>query len=308
MRSSRIARSLAALLACGLLTACGGSSTEAPSADAPTTSAAEGSPSSSVQASPSVAPSTTTTPQAGGLVDIGDGRSLWLECTGTGSPTVLLESGLGGDHRTWERVQPRLAESSRVCTYDRAGIGESDPATTPRTAVDAVEDLELLLDAADIEPPYVLVGFSIGGAIAQLYSATHPEDIAGLVLVESNHPDEVEQFEAHLTPAQIAQDRAEVMSNPERFDPFTSLEQLQAAGAQPDVPLVVVTAGISEGWPPGWDAATFDALRAEQQADLVTITSQGSQVVADNSGHHVPSQEPGVIIEAVESVLAAIDQ
>ena len=305
MRSSRIARSLTALLAYGL-TACAGSSTPAPSAGAPTASAPEASPSSSIQVSPSVGPSTTFTPQAGGLIDIGNGRSLWLECSGTGSPTVLLESGLGGDHRTWELVQPRLAESGRVCTYDRAGIGESDPATTPRTAADTVEDLELLLEAADIEPPYVLVGFSIGGAIAQLYSATHPEDIAGLVLVESNHPDEVEQFEAHLTPAQVAEDRAEVMNNPEGFDPFTSLEQLQAAGPQPDVPLVVVTAGISEGWPPGWDAAMFDALRADQQADLVTLTSQGTQVIADNSRHHVPSEQPGVIVEAVATVLRTI--
>lgn len=250
-------------------------------------------------ASPSVAPSGEA---EGRLIDIG-GRGLYLECMGTGSPTVILEAGMTGDHRTWEQVQPALAASTRVCAYDRANIAPSDPAPTPRTAGDAVEDLHGLLDTADIEGPYVLVGFSIGGLISQLYAATYPDEIAGLVLVESSHPREAEQFEAHLTPDQIAEDRAATLDNPEGFDPFTSFEEAQAAGELPHVPLVVVTAGISEGWPPGWDAAAFDRLRAEQQADLATLVPGGRQVVAERSTHHVPSQQPEVIVDAVESVL-----
>jgi pimeloyl-ACP methyl ester carboxylesterase len=238
------------------------------------------------------------------LVSIGD-RSLWFECVGEGSPTVILESGLGGDHRTWEQVQPALAASARVCTYDRAGIGESDPAEGPRTASDAVEDLASLLEAAETDAPYVLVGFSYGGAIAQLFAATHPDEVVGLVLVESNHPLEAEQFEEHLTASQIEEDRAAMLGNPEQMDVFASLDELQAAGSLPNVPLVVVTAGISEGWPPGWDAETFDALRAAQQADLATMTEQGSQVIAESSTHHVPSQEPDTIIAAVEQVLSS---
>lgn len=239
------------------------------------------------------------------LIEIGD-RSLWLECIGEGAPIVILESGLGGDHRTWSQVQPQLAAASRVCVYDRAGIADSSEAQGTRTAADAVDDLAALLEAAAIDPPYVLVGFSFGGAITQLFASTYPDDVAGVVLVESNHPLEAEQFEEHLTPEQIETDRGFALDNPERMDPFASLEELQAAGPLPDVPLVIVTAGISEGWPPGWDAETFDALRAAQQADLATLTPQGRQVIAEKSTHHVPSQQPATIVEAVESVLAEL--
>lgn len=288
-----------ALVLASILAACAGPATTPANSVAPTTAHP-----TATQAA-SMAPSASEAASDEHLVSIGD-RSLWLACEGEGGPTVLLESGLGGDHRTWERVQPALAASSRVCTYDRAGIGESDPATGTRTAVDVVDDLTSLLESAGIEAPYVLVGFSYGGAIAQLYAATHPEDVVGLVLVESNHPLEAEQFAEHLTPAQIAEDRAAALGNPEHLDVFAGFNELQAAGPLPNVPLVVITAGISEGWPPGWDAETFDALRAAQQADLVTFTDKGSQVVAETSGHHVPSQEPETIVAAVERVLDSI--
>jgi pimeloyl-ACP methyl ester carboxylesterase len=252
------------------------------------------------------ATTTTSTPDTGPQeqsIDI-DGRSLYVECQGSGSPTVILEAGLTGDHRTWEHVLPALAESTRACAYDRANIAPSDPAATPRTAQDAVDDLHALLDRAALDPPYVMVGFSFGGLISQLYAATYPDEIAGLILVESSHPDEAEQFEAHLTPTQIEEDRAATLENSEGIDPFASFEEVQAAPPLPPVPLVVVTAGVSEGWPPGWDPATFDRLRAEQQADLATLSPGGRQVLAEESSHHIPSQQPGVIIEAVEAVLA----
>ena len=250
-------------------------------------------------------PSASEAAQDPHLVSIGD-RSLWLECTGDGSPTVILESGMGGDHRTWDLVQPQLPTTVRVCAYDRAGVGESDPVEGTRTAADAVDDLHLLLEAAAIEPPYVVVGFSWGGLISQLYAATYPDEIAGLVLVEANHPLEAEQFEAHLTPEQIEADRAASLDNPENMDPFESFEQAKAADPLPNVPLVVVTAGQPIEWPPDWDAETFNELRAAQQADLVTFTEQGTQIRAENSGHFVPSEQPGAIIDAIERVLESL--
>lgn len=239
------------------------------------------------------------------LVSIGD-RSLFLGCEGEGSPIVLLESGLGGDHHTWERVMPEIASTTTVCTYDRAGLVQSDPGPEPRSAATAVDDLEALLTAALLEPPYVLVGFSYGGIITQLYAATHPDEIAGIVLVDSNSPDEVEQFEQHLTPEQIETDRAFALDNPEHIDVYEGFEEVQAAGALPNVPLVVITAGLSDGWPPGWDPEVFDALRAAQQTELATRTDQGTQLIAEESHHDVPSQQPEIIVTAIGDVLDAV--
>ena len=281
------------------------------SACASTTGNAE--PSSTVSTTPpaspvpisSAAPSKSPEPADPNLVAIGD-RSLWLECKGEGSPTIVMESGLGGDHRTWERVAPELSSTARVCVYDRAGIAGSDPAPGTRTAADSVADVRALLEAAGIAPPYVLVGFSYGGIVTQLHASMYPNDVVGIVLVESNHPLEAAQFAEHLTPAQVELDREMALGNPEGLDVFAGMDEAAAAGPLPDVPLVVVTAGVSEGWPPGWDAETLDALRAAQQADLATFTSQGTQLIAEASAHHVPSQEPATIVRAIEQVLDSI--
>ena len=255
--------------------------------------------------SPTVAsqpPEPLATPETR-TVDIG-GRSLRIDCQGSGSPTVVLEAGLTGDHRTWERVAPALAKRVRVCAYDRANVGWSDAAPTPRTAEDVVDDLAALLEKSGETGPYVLVGFSFGGLTAQMYAATHPEDVAGLVLVESNHPDEVDDFREHLTPAQIEEDRASMADNPEGIDLEASFEQAQATADLPEIPLVVVTAGISEGWPEEWgDPAVFDRIRAGHQEDLASRVPGGVQVIAQRSTHQVPSQEPEIIIGAVEQVL-----
>jgi len=293
----RVAPAMLALVVTACAASTGGTS---PSTGGPTMP-----PSSSAPIS-SAAPSATAEAADPNLVSIGD-RSLWLECTGEGSPTIVMESGLGGDHRTWERVAPELSSSARVCVYDRAGIAGSDPATGTRTAADAVDDIRALLAAAEVAPPYVLVGFSYGGIVTQLHASMYPDDVAGIVLVESNHPLEATQFAEHLTPAQVEFDRQSMLGNPEGVDVFASMDEAAAAGPLPDVPLVVVTAGISEPWPPGWDAETFDALRAAQQADLATFTSQGTQLIAESSKHHVPSEEPATIVHAIEQVLDAIE-
>lgn len=118
------------------------------------------------------------------LVVLPDGRRLNLECIGNGGPTVILESGLGLPVSAWSKVQQGLAGTARVCTYSRAGYGPSDPGPLPRDAAHASADLEALVSAARLPPPYVLVGHSLGGQYARLFAARHEETIAGLVLVD----------------------------------------------------------------------------------------------------------------------------
>jgi pimeloyl-ACP methyl ester carboxylesterase len=277
------------------------------SADPSPAARADEAPSPSASATATSSPTESKTPAIDEpvSVDIG-GRTLQLSCTGTGKPTVILEAGMAGDLRTWGAVQPKLAADSRVCSYDRAGVGGSPPAPSapePRTAAAAVDDLHTLLGVAEIEPPYVLVGFSFGGVVTQLYAATYPKETAGIVLVESNHAREQAVFEKHLTPKQIKEDKAFVLGNPEGMDPFLSFEEISAAGPLPDVPLTVVTAGLAEGWPPGWDPETFDRLRAELQKDLTTLVpGGGKQVIAKDSHHSVPQEAPLVVVDAVAEV------
>jgi len=122
-------------------------------------------------------------------VDVGRGRRLHLFCRGTGSVTVVFESGMGDEVWAWFRVHPEVAKVTRACVYDRAGYGFSDPPRRSGTAAHAVADLHALLGAARIAAPIVLVGQSYGGRIAQLYAYTHAKDISGLVLVDADHED-----------------------------------------------------------------------------------------------------------------------
>lgn len=153
-----------------------------------------------------------------GLVDIG-GRSIYLTCTGSGSPTVVLVTGYRDTSDIWSidqhnptaprtMVMPAVAEFTRVCAYDRPGtatslgdedlIGRSDAVPQPRTASDAMDELHALVHAAGIETPVVLAAHSLGGAIGRLYTSAYPEDVAGLVLIDAYN----EFIEALMTPEQ----------------------------------------------------------------------------------------------------------
>jgi pimeloyl-ACP methyl ester carboxylesterase len=118
------------------------------------------------------------------LVQLPDGRNLNLKCSGRGAPTILLESGFGASPGAWGRVQPQLARMTRVCAYDRAGSGFSDPGPLPRDGAAIARDLDQALEAAGIEGPYIIVGHSAGGLYARLFAARRPGEVQGLVLLD----------------------------------------------------------------------------------------------------------------------------
>jgi pimeloyl-ACP methyl ester carboxylesterase len=123
------------------------------------------------------------------LIDVEGGRHLNLYCIGTGSPTVVFDSGLGEGMVAWALVQPQVALHARACAYDRAGLGFSDPSLEPRTSAFLVQDLRSLLKKARIKPPYVLVGHSFGGMNIKLFAEQHPREVAGMVFVDPSHED-----------------------------------------------------------------------------------------------------------------------
>jgi len=123
-------------------------------------------------------------PAPGQLVDV-NGYKMHIYCMGEGSPTVILAAGLDDFSIFWSQVQPEIAKSTRVCSYDRAGLGWSEASTEPRTSENMVKELHTLLINAKIEGPYLLVGHSFGGALVRLYTYDYPDEVIGMLLVDA---------------------------------------------------------------------------------------------------------------------------
>jgi pimeloyl-ACP methyl ester carboxylesterase len=269
-----------------------------------------------------------------GLVDIG-GRNLYLMCRGAGSPTVILEAGAGNDADTWDSaglpagsgetaVLPGVAAYTRVCAYDRPGtmldlehLSRSDPAPMPRSAADIVADLHALLSAAAIPGPYVLAGHSFGGLVARLYAATYPDEVVGLVLIDAAH----EEYYAAVREVLPAEQEAEYVrlqeespvlaeyADFERLDVDASAAQMrEAAAASPlrPMPLAVLTHGRPWDWPRDYPAAALEAVWLPLQEDLAALTPNGRLVVAEESGHFIPGDQPELVIEAIREVVEAV--
>ena len=128
----------------------------------------------------------------GQLVDVG-GYKMHINCTGQGTPVVILDSGLGDSYISWSKVQPQIAKFTRVCSYDRAGLGYSDASPRPRISKVIAEELHTLLHNAGIDlPPYILVGHSMGGFDVCMFASLYRSEVAGMVLVDSSHPEQRE--------------------------------------------------------------------------------------------------------------------
>jgi pimeloyl-ACP methyl ester carboxylesterase len=133
-------------------------------------------------------------PPPGRLVDVG-GYSLHIYCTGEGNgPTVVVDAGNGDFSISWIGIQREVEKSARICTYDRAGYGWSDSSPHPRTASQMANELHQLLVNADVEPPYILVGHSLGGLTVRVYGSLYPDEVAGMILVDAGHEDQLQRL------------------------------------------------------------------------------------------------------------------
>ncbi|WP_311267735.1 alpha/beta hydrolase [Sphingobium sp. WCS2017Hpa-17] len=174
-------------------------------------------------------------PPPGRLVDIG-GRRIHIDCRGAGSPTVILESGLGsGGSVDWARVHDALARHSRTCAYDRAGIMWSDPKPGPQNAAAVADDLHATLAAAGISGPLVLVGHSVGGPYTRVYAGRYGNQVAGLVMVDASHPDQVARF-GQVVKANVDPGKAAGIVRIANALSWTGLVRLMTNGQMPNLP------------------------------------------------------------------------
>lgn len=278
-----------------------------------------------------------------GTVDIGGGRRMHIECSGTGAPTVVLVSGLRASARDWQisesaatppaaPVFEQVAQTNRVCAYDRPGtvVGDatsrSDPTTQPTTAAAAAADLHATLAAAGEVGPFVLASHSVGGLIGRVFATTFPDDVAGIVLIDApseflqdNETPEQWAVQRRLMRVDASEIADSVQEYPdiERLDIDATFEQLRAAPALRPMPLVVVSADellgpafpamIAAGQlPPGIDPGfgfTFDVAQAKAQAQLAQLLPGAVHITETNSGHDVHLIQPQIVVDAIRSVV-----
>jgi pimeloyl-ACP methyl ester carboxylesterase len=248
------------------------------------------------QAPSSDATGATSSPGDGHRVDVG-GYELAYECRGEASPTIVTEAGYdSAGTTTWSGLLDDFAAISRVCAYDRAGTGTSDPRPDADglTSADQASELHALLETASVEPPYVLVAHSYGGFIARLFADAHPEEAAGLVLIESSHEDEIDAYRRFYGD----DPDGDWVDGGDLLDMSLTEDALRNARDYGDVPLVVIRAERYED-------VLDEALWRDTQGDLATMSTNAIYVEALGSGHFVMEDDPDVVVAAVAAVVEA---
>jgi pimeloyl-ACP methyl ester carboxylesterase len=279
-------------------------------------------------------------PPPGQMVDVG-GYRLHIQCVGAGSPTVVLDAGLGGTSLDWSLVQTELGQTTRVCAYDRAGMGWSDSGPQPRTPEQNARELHTLLTNAGIDGPYVLVGHSLAGKNVRLFALLFPEQVAGMVLVDARS----EYVDARTTPAEAKafKDLYAALASAYKVARGLGVMRLIGAGVVGDPALSAETrAAIAmvAYAPRSQDAGTAEAnareasdaqlaaapslgdrplmvLASEQnmtgdpnwpeaQRLLAALSTQGQLIVPAGSGHNIHWDHPAVVIDAVSQVVARV--
>jgi pimeloyl-ACP methyl ester carboxylesterase len=246
---------------------------------------------------------TATGPPAGTFKAAG--ATMHLRCTGRGGPPVVLSAGLGVQAgSTWSQLLPLLGTAHMVCTYDRPGTGLSPPGPRPRDAAQMANELDGLLTAAKVPSPRVYVGASFGGLIVQLQASRHPKSAAGVVLVDSLHPDLDRAIEPLLGTAGAAARRRALASTGEGTsyaDLLRSDDEVRAARRFPAVPLVVLKHGISFD-PGGKPIPAVERLWTRLQRQLAARSPHGSLVVAERSHHRIAEEQPDLVATAIRQV------
>jgi pimeloyl-ACP methyl ester carboxylesterase len=284
-----------------------------------------------------------TFPPPGQLVDVG-GYKLHLHCLGKGSPTVVTENGLGGSSPDWSLIQPAVSQSTRICSYDRAGTGWSEAGPSPRTSRQLAKELHTLLANADVPGPYILVGHSVGGMHVQVYASQYPEEVLGLVLIDPTPAQLLMRFSSEERQARLPDDGQMRLLSVLQFFGLLRFMQLPGSEALSSLPAATqalirahrlqsgsITAMAAEAH--GMETSIMEAAAATplsperpliivwhgipaepvelepvakaSMQELVQRSNNGKFIVAENSGHYIPFERPDVVIDAIHQGVEA---
>jgi pimeloyl-ACP methyl ester carboxylesterase len=244
-----------------------------------------------------------------GIFQVGESR-MHLHCEGTGTPTVVFDSGSGSDGTVWGGVVADIAPLTRACSYDRVGLGYSTRTKRIRTSQDMADELHALLQAAELRPPYVLVAHSAGGWNARLFAARHPRDVSGLVLVDAATAGHHARFLSLMPQQALDQVKVNMRMIPDGWDfdsMLTSLQQVAAAAPLGDTPLIVLSRGRTDAPPlPGVTpelASQMFAAWTELQAELPGLSTNSAHVTAPDSGHMMIWQANALVLAGIREIV-----
>ena len=255
------------------------------------------------------------------MVDIGK-HSLYIHCLGTGRPTVVIDTGVGERHDTWEHVISALSQHTRVCAYDRAGYGRSEPGPMPRDSLRAANELHLLLEYAGEDGPFILVGHSLGGLNMQVYANNHADEVAGLVLLDPSplawmkgevFPELREIFNQQSQTYREEADAASMSSDPDaiaiaaymqatasEFEEFfgRTTDEVAAIRSFGELPLTVIGATQPD---PGFGefGEAFRQFWNDESRLLASKSESGRFILAEGSSHHIHLDAPQLVIDAI---------
>lgn len=282
----------------------------------------------------------------GELYDIA-GRQSHLHCSGAGNPTIVLESGLDlGGSASWSNIYPELTHTSRVCSYDRAGIMWSQSRHTPRDAVTIADELHALLAAAKEAPPYVMVGHSLGGPLIRVFDGRFPDEVVGFVFVDASHPEQLRRLPPEMVSANPSPTIVKTLASFGilRLIPslWAGLEVLPESSAQAvaalgprsakaamaememlgtivaqametvslgDRPIVVLTATMPPAQLPPRLSDTWQhgqAVWHELQAELAALSTNSDHRIVSDASHYVHWDQPATVVAAVHDVVTAV--
>ncbi len=281
-------------------------------------------------------------PAPGTLVDV-DGSLMHIHCRGNGSPTVVIEQGLQSVAASWDHITEEIARETRVCAYDRAGLGYSEPVNHQTPSTEVAERLHKLLQGADIDDDLVMAGWSAGGVYIREYRRLYPDRVKAMLFVDSSHeqqqwrvpssggggPNSTLEIAQYLAPfgvirlSGLVRGQIERSAAPEHLKPrlialyhqahvmrimlnesksFTldtqSREPLASLG---DLPLIVLTPGAA-----GEEIDEKQRVSDILQQELVGLSTAGRQIIATDSGHGIPLDQPELVITAVDDLVALV--